>query len=91
MVGRRPTAKQDEEENMTQEITQEQKQEALRLIAEQVKIAEEALAKAEQLAKEAQVGFDFTFDGITGSYYTHKYGATGAVAGYYDGWEGSSC
>jgi hypothetical protein len=77
---------------MTQ-ITQEQKAEASRLIAEQVAIAEEALAKAEQLAKEARVGFEFTFDGITGSYYTYRpYGKTDApVEGYYDGWQGSSC
>lgn len=77
---------------MTQEITQEQKQEAIQQIAEQVKIAEAALAKAEELAKNARVGFDFTFDGITGSYYTyHPFGSPDKVDGYYDGWQGSSC
>ena len=79
-----------EERRMTIQAQQDARRSALAQISEQTEIARAALAKAEEIAKEAGVGFDFDIGDGYGSFYTGE-NRDGTKYGYWDGWQGSSC
>lgn len=88
-VGIPPTADLHKQENMTTEITKEQKQAATIAISEQLDIARAAFTQAEQIATTNGVGFSFDLGDGEGNFYVYKSGD--GFSGYWEGWQGSNC